>query len=239
MKRKLFITLASTILLLASCSINKHDNSITVSGIGTALAQPDMALVNINFAHIAPTMKEAKKKTEQTMEKILQILQEEKVGEKDIETLNLNFRTEYEYRGGRRIKLGQRADQSIAIKIYNLMNSQERLSNILDKLVNITNVEVNYINFDIEDKTELYKKSRELAYGKALEKAEQYAQLCGKKLEGVISISENISQDAATAHNNRVFYAMQEDIGFSTNNSQIPTGEQGITSQINVVFSLK
>lgn len=244
MKRNLFITIVTTLtlLLFSSCNSNKKENlnSITVSGIGTAIAAPDLAQININFSHTAPTTTEAKRKAEVTMEKILSILKAENIENKDIQTQYLNYRTEYEYRNGYRVKLGQRAEQRISINVNNLIEAPERLSSILDKVVAIDKVEVNYINFSIEDKSSLYKKSRELAYQKASEKAQEYAKLCGRKLGRVLTLSEYISNDVARAQNVRGInnYAKEEAVSVYMDAAHIPTGEQNVTTEISVVFSL-
>ncbi|MDR3061352.1 MAG: SIMPL domain-containing protein [Dysgonamonadaceae bacterium] len=145
--------------------------------MGTVLAQPDMVLMNVSFSHTASTTKEAKKAVEQTMQQILKILQEENVKDKFIKTISLNYDVEYDYRSGRRVRLGQRAQQTIVVIINDMINTPEKFSSILDKITAIDKVDVQDIKFDIENKTELFKQSRELAYQKAFDKALQYAEL--------------------------------------------------------------
>ncbi len=244
MKRNIFGIMIVALITLSSvsCNSNKQEipNSVTVSGIGMTRAQPDVARMNVSFAHTAPTTREAKNVVEQTMAQILKILQEEKVEDKDIKTLSLDYRVEYDYRNGRRVRLGQRAEQTIAVTVNNLINAPERLTSILDKIVTLDKVELQGIDFDIEKKTDLFKQSRELAYKKALEKAQQYAELSGRKLGPVLTISEKNSEDVAQRHNlNKMNNVVQEFAGFSSGSSSLPTGEQGITSEISVVFSLK
>lgn len=231
------------VLLSASCNSGRQvaSNSIAVSGIGTAQAQPDMARMEVSFSHTAQTTQEAKKVVEQTMQKILKILQEEKVEEKDIKTLSLDYRVEYDYRNGHRIRLGQRAEQTIVVRVNNLINAPERLTSILDKVVALDKVEAHDIAFDIEKKADLFKLSRELAYQKALEKAQQYADLCGRKLGQVLTISENISNDVEPWHSLNKTRNVAQGAGdaFSSEDLSLPTGEQGVTSEISVVFSLE
>lgn len=245
MKRNVFGTVIAMLMVVssASCKSDKQEipNTVAVSGIGTAQAQPDMARTNVSFGHTAPTTQEAKKMVEQTMEQILKILQEEKVESKDIKTLSLDYRVEYDYRSSRRVSLGQRAEQTISVTVTNLTNNPERFTSILDKIVAIDKVEVQDIGFDIEKKTELFRQSRELAYQKALEKAQQYAELCGRKLGKVLTISENISQDVAQRYNlKQMNNVVREEVAdLSSEGSFLPTGEQSVTSEINVVFSLE
>lgn len=113
MNRKVSIGIALSLMLflVTSCNPQAQDNqdSVSVSGIGTVLAQPDMVLMNVSFSHTAPTTKQAKTAVNQTMQHILKILKDENLEDKFLKTISLSYDVEYEYRSGRRIKLGQRA----------------------------------------------------------------------------------------------------------------------------------
>lgn len=243
MNKKLFTgTVFSLMLfLLSSCNpgVRESQDSVSVSGIGTVLAQPDMALMNVSFSHAAPTTKEAKRAVEQTMRHVLNILQEENVEDKFMKTISLNYDVEYDYRNGRRVRLGQQAQQTIVVTVNDMINAPDRFSSILDKITAIDKVEVHNIRFDIENKTELFEQSRDLAYQKAFDKARQYAGLSKRKIGKVVSISEVVSRDVAQTrafHNN---FAFKEEALYTADNSVVPTGEQGVSSEINVVFSLE
>lgn len=243
MNQKIFAGIAFSLILflVTSCNPKVQDsqNSVSVSGVGTVLTQPDMVLMNIGFSHTAPTTKEAKRVVEQTMQQILKILQEENVEDKYVKTISLNYDVEYDYRSGRRVRLGQRAQQTIVVTVNDMINAPERFSSILDKITTIDKVEVQDIKFDIENKTELFKQSRELAYQKAFDKAQQYAELSKRKIGKVLTISEVVSRDVAQTRafmNNQ--YLKEEALDLS-DNSVVPTGEQGVSSEINIVFSLE
>ena len=244
MNKKLFTGIAFSLILfsLSSCNLKVRENqdSVSVSGIGTVLAQPDMVLMNVSFSHTEPTTKQAKTAAEQTMQQILAILKAENVEDKFVKTTSLNYDVEYEYRSGRRVRLGQRAQQTIVVTVNDMVNTPERFSSILDKITAIDKVEVQNIQFDIEHKTELFKQSRELAYQKAFDKAQQYAKLSGRKIGKVLTISEVVSRDVAQTRafqNNLMF--KEEALAMDSGGSGIPTGEQGVSSEINIVFSLE
>ena len=235
------IAFSLMLLLVTSCNqkVQENQNSVSVSGIGTVLAQPDMVLMNVSFSHTAQTTKEAKKAVEQTMQQILKILQEEKVEDKFVKTISLNYDVEYDYRSGRRVRLGQRAQQTIVVTVNDMINAPERFSSILDKITAIDKVEVQNIQFDIEHKTELFKQSRELAYQKAFDKAQQYAELSNCKIGKVLSISEAISRDIIQTRAFQNNFAFKEEALSMSDNGSVPTGEQGVSSEINIVFSLE
>ncbi len=243
MDKKFFAGIAFSLMLflVSSCNpqIQESQDSVSVSGIGTVLAQPDMVLMNISFSQTAPTTKEAKKAVEQTMQRILKILQEENVEDKFIKTTSLNYDVEYDYRSGRRVRLGQRAQQTIVVTVNDMINAPERFSSILDKITAIDKVDVQDVRFDIENKTGLFKQSRELAYQKAFDKAQQYAELSKRKIGKVLRISEVVSRDVAQTRAFQNNLAFKEEALSLSDNSAVPTGEQGVSSEINIVFSLE
>ncbi|MDL2213885.1 SIMPL domain-containing protein [Bacteroides sp. OttesenSCG-928-D19] len=243
MNKKFFTSIALLVVFLGVTSCNSKvqegQQSVSVSGIGTVLAQPDMVLMNVCFSHTASTTKEAKKAVEQTMQQILGILKAENVEDKFLKTISLNYDVEYDYRNGRRVKLGQRAQQTIVVTVNDMVNTPERFSSILDKITAIDRVEVQNIQFDIENKTELFKQSRELAYQKAFDKARQYAELSGRKIGSVLTISEAVSRDIMQTRAFQNNMAFKEQALSMSDASGVPTGEQGVSSEINVVFSLE
>jgi uncharacterized protein YggE len=244
MNREFFTGVAFSIMLflLISCNtrVQESPHTVSVSGIGTVLAQPDMALVNVYFSHTAPTTKEAKRAVEETMRRILQILQEEKVEDNFIKTVSLSYDMEYDYRSGRRVRLGQRAQQMIVITLNDMINRPERFPSLLDKITTIDRVEVHNIQFDIENKTELYRQSRELAYQKAYDKAIQYAALSGRKIGKVMTISEGLSRDVTQTRTSMNNFMLKEAAGYAFDEaSSVPAGERGVTSEINITFSLE
>lgn len=242
MKKIFFATMIASLMLLplASCHPDRQGSrhSVTVSGTGTVITQPDLARMNVSFAQTAPTTQEAKAVVERTMREVIAVLQAEGVKDPDMETLALNYSAEYGYRNRSWIRIGQRAEQTLVVTVKDLIGSPERLSSILDKLVGISKVEIQDIRFDIEQKADLFRQSRELAYQKALEKATQYAELCGRKLGKVQSLSERASQDVARISSRMSNVAEESKLFLAEDELAVPTGELGVTSEVEVVFSL-
>ncbi|MCL1938841.1 MAG: SIMPL domain-containing protein [Candidatus Azobacteroides sp.] len=241
--RNMLMSIACSFMLflLMSCEakVQKNLSVVSVSGIGSVLAQPDMVQMNVNISHTASTTKEAKKAVDQTMQQLLKIFQEENIEDKFIQTVALNYEMEYDYRTGRRVRIGQSAQQTMLVTVNDILNKPERFSSLLDKITAIDRVEVQNIQFDIENKTELFRKSRELAYQKAFDKAKQYASLSGREVGKVLTISEGRSQEVAQTNafmNNMRLEATKDADSVS---SSVPTGNREITSEINVTFSLK
>ena len=227
------------VFLLFGCGIKKQEehSTVSVSGIGTVLVQPDMVQMSINSSYTAQTMQQAKREVDTKMQQIMNILKADNIEDKDIKTVSLSYDRETEYINGRTVLMGQRAQQTIVVTINDIINNPNRLPELLDKLTAIDRVVIRNIIFDTKDKTELFRQSRELAYQKALDKANQYAELTGHKVVKASKISEERNRDIlrVSAQSNVAFEA---DGSFS-GASPVPTGEQEVTSEIIVTFLME
>jgi uncharacterized protein YggE len=193
--------------------------------------------MTIAFSHVADTTKLAKEEVDRKVQQALSILKELGVEENNIKTISLSYDIEIEYQNGRSVLVGQRAQQSIIVTIYDIKTNTERLPDILDKIAAIDKVVVHNINFDIQDKTTLFIKARELAYQKALDKAKQFAELSGLKIIKPLAITESGNRNMPFSAQNNVMYAAVASSADSI--ASVPTGEQEISSEITVVFLLK
>jgi uncharacterized protein YggE len=227
--------------MLIGCSLKIQENqsTITVSGIGTVFVQPDLVQMNINFSYVAQTTQEAKKEVDIKMQQVLDVLKGEDIEEKDIKTISLSYDVETEYRNGRSVWIGQRAQQTIVVTIHDIINNPNKLPTLLDKITAIDRVVIRNIKFDVKDKLELFIQSRELAYQKAVDKANQYAILCGQKIVKVLTISEETrSSDVLFGISGQSNIAYGVGLPFGGTPS-VPTGEQEVTSEVEIKFLIK
>jgi uncharacterized protein len=237
MKKKIIFCFIITVLFLAGC--DKRQSSIVVSGTGTVFAQPDTVQMHISLSKTAATTRQAQEEVGVMVRKALKILQDSGVEEKNIQTASLRFMPEYEWGGPRRVLLGQKAEQTIAFSVENLNG----VSGIIDQLIEINGIELQQMQFSVKDNSALYVKSRDMAYQKALEKAEQYAKLSNMRIAGTLSISEDGLQGSPVfnrAPNNRLMaadsIAKESAAGGAT---VLPGGEMEITSRVVIEFLLK
>jgi len=239
-KKSVFYVIAAftAVLCLAGCG-DKKQSSIVVSGTGTVFAQPDTVQMHISLSQTAATTRQAQDEVGVMVRKALKILQDSGVEEKNIQTASLRFMPEYDWGGPRRVLLGQKAEQAIVFTVENLNG----VSGIIDQLIEINGIELQQMQFSVKDNSALYARSRELAWQKALEKAEQYAKLSNMKIAGTLNISEEGMQGSPVfnrAFNNRLMaadsIAKETAAGGST---VLPSGEMEITSRVVIEFLLK
>jgi uncharacterized protein YggE len=151
----------------------------------------------------------------------------------------LAFSSEYEYTS-RRILVCQRASQGITFSIDNIITDNEKVSKIIDQLIEINGIELNQINFNVKNNTEYFVRSRELALEKAVEKATQYAELSKLKIKKVLSVSEEGYQQTSPMNRRAMNQVLEEAAQLdSAGSTTVPTGELEITTRILVVFLLE
>jgi uncharacterized protein YggE len=236
------LTAAVFALLVFGCAKENERGTISVTGVGTVLAQPDMAQINISLSQISPVTRQAQEAVNRQVGQVLEILRAENIGDKSISTPSLRFAQEYEWRADRRVLIGQKVEQIITFSVNDIRQDTEKVPRILDKITEIENLALNYINFSIKENQELFVKSRELAYQKAVEKAAQYAELAGLKIIKTLDISELGNAQIFPPNNrlmNQQMNSAADYAGGQSGSTLLPTGELEITSQISVVFLLE
>ena len=229
---------------VSSCnkSIEQENQStISVSGTGTVFVTPDIIQMNISLSNVAQTTKLAQDEVNIMVRQSLAILKESNVEDKNISTASLTFNSDYEYENGRRVLLGQRAEQRITFSVEDIQNDNEKVPKIIDRLIQINGIVLNQISFGVKNNTEYFVRSRELAFQKAVEKANQYAELSKLKVRKVLSISEETNQQIFPVQNR-----MANQIEFSAaaardndGSTMLPMGELEVTTRILVVFLLE
>ena len=236
----LLIVLIFSVLFVSGCC-DDEESTIAVIGAGTVMVQPDVMQMHITLSNVARTTQIASQAVNVMVRESLEILKEAGIEDKNIATAHLNFRSEYEYTH-RRILVGQRAEQGISFSIENIVNDNEKVSQIIDKLIQINGIELNYINFSVKNNAEHFVKSRDLAFQKATEKANQFANLSGRKICKVLSISEEGMQPISPILNRSFQNQIKEEsavMNDAAGSTVLPAGEIEITSRVIVVFLLK
>jgi uncharacterized protein YggE len=217
----------------------QKQSTISVFGIGTVLVQPDMIQMTITLSNVAQTTKIAQEAVNSMVRQALAILKEADIEDKNISTASLRFNSEYEYTN-RRVLIGQKAEQKISFSIDDINNDDERVSRIIDQLIKINGIELDQIHFSVKNDIEYFIKSRELAYQKDVDKANQYAELSKLKIIKVLNISEEDNQAISSINNILVNQAFVDTETASDGGSTIiPVGELKITTKILIVFLLE
>ena len=235
-----FITITAIIaFLLASCSTltgtSRESTTVSVSGTGIVYLKADIVTFSINVDETAQTTAEAQQKTNEKMTRIFEILKAFDIKDDDISTTALNFSSEYYWDNGRQIKTGESVSQTVYVTMKNL----DQFPKLADELGSkLTGISFYNVNFDSTQKEEAYSKARELAYQKALEKAELYARSAGLEIDRPVSISEGYISYGSANYKRADMVYMEAAATASTYETQAPTGLLSASIDVSVVFEL-
>ncbi|MBR6084695.1 MAG: SIMPL domain-containing protein [Spirochaetales bacterium] len=232
--------LAIVAFALASCSTlsgtSKEKATVSVSGTGIVYLKADIVTFSINVNETAQTTAEAQQKTNEKMTRIFEILKAFDIKDDNISTTALNFSSEYYWDNGKQIKTGEAVSQTV----YVTMNDLDQFPKLADELGSkLSGISFYNVNFDSTKKEEAYSKARELAYQKALEKAELYAKSAGLEISRPISINEGyLSYGSANYKRNDMVF-MEEAATAASYQTQVPSGLLSASIDVSVVFELK
>lgn len=208
--------------------------TISVSGIGTAAAPPDMASVTCGVVTTAKTAQDALVANNTAMKRVLVELKSKGIVEKDMQTSGFRVYPEYAReqspRGTDKVnRVSQyRVSNNVSVKIREL----SKLGETLDALVQTGSNQISGVEFGIAHLKTLNNEARKNAIADARERAELYAEATGTRVGKVISISE---QQIPTPRPMMARMAMAE----SVSAVPIATGEQGISATVNVMYELR
>ncbi len=233
--------LAIVMITLASCSTlsgttGNESATVSVSGTGIVYLKADIVTFSINVNETANTTAEAQQKTNEKMTRIFEILKAFDIKDDDISTTALNFSSEYYWDNGRQIKTGESVSQTV----YVTMKDLDQFPKLADELGSkLTGISFYNVNFDSTQKEAAYSKARELAYQKALEKAELYAKSAGLAISRPISINEGyVSYGSANYKRNDMVFMEEAAATAAAYDTQTPTGLLSASIDVSVVFEL-
>ena len=210
--------------------------SISVSGEGRIMVVPDYVRISAGVSELADTTKKAQDLANQKLAKVLEILKNNAISDRNIQTSNLSFRTEYDWSDGERRLIGQRVEQTLSISIPEIDTQPERVSRIIDALGAINRLEIHSVSLDIKNKKELFSRARILAFEEARAKAESLAQLAGLKLEKPLQISEKADNNIPTPYFRTT---PQMEMAAGAPAPSLPAGELDVTVTVNVKFGVR
>jgi hypothetical protein len=225
----------------ATTQDGKLTNTITVTGDGQVFAKPDMASLRLSVDETRDTSSAALEAVNQKISQIQSILEEQGVDSKDAQTSDLSIYTEYDWSNGDRKIVGQRASQSLSIKIKGVDESGRKVGQIIDEVSQVKNIELGSISFGLENPERFKSQARELAYQKAEQKAQELADLGEVRLLQPVSLTDtsfDVAQDEAITRFSEEFDSSSTPItgGAPT---EVSTGQLEINLRVSAVFGIE
>jgi len=250
----LFLVVVVLSVLLSACSFRLEGSpevrfveapaertGIWVSGEGKVTYMPDIALVTLGIESQAKTVREAQGRARETMSRVISVLKERGVAEKDIQTTHFGIQPVTEWveefpKRRKGVTVGYKVTNVVRVKIRKI----EEVGSIIDAVAEAGGdlTRVHSISFTIEDTTLLYNEARKKAVKDAQAKAEQLARLLGVEVGKPTYISEGaIYIPREVVHIKTVPVPMPAPT--PTPPTPITPGERELTLRVQVAFAIK
>lgn len=194
MAKAALVALAA-IMLLAACGEEENyygyggQHQITVTGNGTASAEPDMAVVTFAVDITGEDPVEVADEAAEKIDAAIEAAMEMGLSEEDISTSSYSMWTEKEYDPVTYTETGEmlyHVSHYLRADIRDLDSVGSFLAAMVESGVNT----VNSVSFTLEDRTELAAAARADAVEKARRKARQLADGLGVTLGGITMVNE-------------------------------------------------
>ena len=203
-------------------------STVTVAGVGTVSAAPDMAEITTGVVTQAPTAAQALAANSQAMERLLQALGALGVAPRDIQTTNISVSPlRRQGRDGQPPEIiGYEVTNQVRVKVRDLSG----LGRVLDQQVGQGANLVYGIQFGRQEPAPLQDEARKRAMADARRKAELYASAASLKVGRVVAVQEAGAASPRPEMAARVMMSAAVPVA---------PGEQEIQASVTVTFTLK
>jgi uncharacterized protein YggE len=209
--------------------------TITVVGTGTNSVKPDIARASIGVETQGETVSEAVEANAETMEAILDALEEAGIDPEDIQTTNYSVHMErYPEPMPRAISSEPGEDEALPqYRVSNMVTitirDLEGTSGVLDAAIAAGANNIWGVTFSLEDMSEAQAGARADAIGDAEARASALAELGGVELGPVMSISEVIGGGAVPT-------TVMAERALAAGAGPISSGELDVSYQVQVIY---
>ena len=166
-------------------------STVTVTGVGSATAAPDLATVSVGVEAVGTTSQGALEAQSKAAKALLTAVRERGVGDQDVRTEGLTLMPVYDHQDGKSSLTGYQATQMFSLKVRKVERTGEVLQAVTDATGDAGRI--HGVVFDVADRTELRARARDAAHRDAYAKALQYAELSGRRLGRLVSLTEGAS----------------------------------------------
>ena len=204
--------------------------TIQVTGIGSALAEPDILVLSLGVSVLKDSVKEAREEAAQAMQGVLDSLKGNGVAEQDLQTQHFSIQQEFDFVNGRREFRGFRVTNTVSATLRDLDQVGQAIDDAAEAGGDV--VQVQSIRFAVDNTTALQVQARVGAMRNAHTKARALATEGAVTLGKPISISEVGGSPVVSSFAK----GFAEDAAATT---PIEAGQLQITVTVNVVYGIE
>ncbi|MFJ9575921.1 SIMPL domain-containing protein [Streptomyces sp. NPDC101191] len=167
-------------------------DTVTVTGSGSASAVPDLAVLSVGVEVTRKTAKEAVAAQKTAAQVLLDALHAQGVEDRDIRTESLSLSPVYTPSPQGESKVtGYQAGQTFSVTVRDVDRAGQVVGAVSDAAGDAGRV--HGVTFDVSDPSALRARARAAAHRDARDKASQYAELSGRGVGRLVSLTEGES----------------------------------------------
>lgn len=214
-----------------SAAAHAAERTIQVTGTGKVSAPPDMATFETAVVTEAPTAAAALEANSASVQRVMAVLKNLEIADKDIQTSRLDINPRYvsTQQNPEPVISGYIATNQLTVRIRNL----PQLGRVLDAVVQNGSNQISSIRFAIDNSAGLMNDARGKALADAKSRAELYAHGASGKVGKVLSIREESTPDYRPRPEFAQMRMMAADAAVP-----VATGEMNVEVSIHVTYEL-
>lgn len=206
--------------------------TISVSGEGKEFVKPDIATIRVGVVKQSADLLKAQRDAKEVVDRVLVLLKEKNIADKDIKTTSFSIYPQYDYKDGVQKFRGYEVRQTLEVKMRDLSKVGEVLGGVAGAGAN----EVGSLNFTVDDPKAVQEKARATAITEAKQKAERLAKELGVRLIKITSYSESGGAQPPMPYFSKAEFGMG--MGGAADVA-VPTGENEIKMNVSITYEIK
>jgi len=215
--------------------VNPLTNQVTVTGQGKVAYQPDIAVVVLGVKiSKADSAENALNQLNDKINGIVNAIEGAGIKKENIQTQSYSLYPQYDFKDGVSEQSGYDATQKLSIKIEDIKNNPDYVSQVIAAASGAGTNQVEGISFDVSSVSDLKQQARILAIEDAKVKATELSQATGTELGKIIGWYENVIGD---------YQAPIMDLGFGGSSEKsipnVPAGTQEIIVEMGLNYEVE
>ena len=171
-------------------TVQEPTREVTVTGVGTASTQPDIAQASIGVQVNAPTVAQATREDETQMAAVIAKLKDLGVAAEDIQTSEYSIFPQRNFQNG---NSGQVTGYQVSNTAQVTIRDLSKVSTILEQVTQAGANNILGVTFSLENPAQLQSKAIDSAVADAQSRANELAKASGIQLGEVVSISQTVA----------------------------------------------
>lgn len=235
MKKILVFALALMLAVPALAFADGDSAEIAAQGTVVVTAAPDMVTVTANASVSGRSVADAQEGMNAIVQSATQKLLDLGVEEKDIVTTSYTYNPTYDYKYDYNSETptvnGYQADHTLSITCKDV----DMLDSVIGVVTDCGMSEIYNVEYDVSNRSELYRQALKAAIEEAAAKAEGMAEAAGMTIDHLESVTENTGFDEYTVSTHDGAVSMKAEAA----GTGIRSGSVSVTASVTAVYEVR